>query len=272
MFSVGFRLWLRYLATREATPCSIPLIQVALKQNLGIIETLALAAMLCVYIDSEYERLIHKMTGFGGITVQAMRYLISNTSFEYRESMEYFTEKHPLFTSGLLSMKDCDPSESDFHDREVLISTETIEVLLGYRVDESVPIDTCCTTARSNRNSIPEVRLDTLWATPEVKRQLSVYINEPDSLENRLEEWQCIEVRVYSKPNIACIWGYPGSGRESLAAAVAGELGLPLQKIAMPFKSRRSDGCDLLDRLRKIENRESVVALHPADEVMLADF
>lgn len=258
--------WKRFMsrlrATRQAAKSSIPLVRLARTHDLGLMELLVPGVMVCMYADPEFERQVRQMARGESVTIQAMQYLLASTVGEYREMMGYFSEQHPLLSSGLISVDTSRPGSSEFHHRQVRMEFKTVETILGYREAESVG------SIVKRSLEVPDMRLESLFISADVREQLRLYIENPECVEKALKEWECTHIPAMGHSNIACIWGNPGSGRDTLAATVAGELGLPLERILVPRKCGFHEAQELVKKLQAAASRDLVIVLHPGDALL----
>ncbi len=207
-------------ATFDLGEVELPLEAIGRELNLSGTEKNILALLACCSPAIALESRITELSESRGVDVKMVHDLFSDSVRERVAVRRMFSPDGKLISRGLLQMKrnNAKQSEQAFLRNELELSSRILSRIIGEDVENEI-------LAPYIEPLEPTVGIDDLILPTELKESALNLIRNRESHFRLWKEWGFEEVRSFAGNTVLMFIGPEGSGRKTLAAALAGEVG-----------------------------------------------
>ena len=206
----------------------IPLETIQRELNLSGTEKNILALLACCSPAISLESRITELSDSRGVDVKMVLDLFSDSVRERVAVRKMLSSSEKLISKGLLHMK-CNKvkqSEQAFLRNELELSSRILSRIIGEDVENEI-------LAPYIELLEPTVRIDDLILPAELKETALNLVRDREGHFRLWKEWGFEEIRSFGGNTILLFTGPEGSGRRTLAMALAGEVGSKCIQVRM---------------------------------------
>lgn len=255
---LGKRLEKKVGETQKRGEVELPFCTISAQSGLSGTEMRILELLLCNQAHDELHERACELSGrMKTVTLKTVLDILGGTLEEKAEIRKLIGPLNPLFSTGLVLLERAGNkgSESDFLEMRLYISCRTYGILMGQDPGNVLlePYSELVTGPAS---------LDELVLPAELKGNLVTLLKCRKLHGSVWRDWGLESIRPFRKGTVLVLSGPEGSGRRTLACALAGEMGLKCLHVRMDRILTESDGpVDVCRQILGEAGQQDAVAL-----------